>query len=330
MGFMNDKLSCVEILKNEVIVYLYPDSEFGGEPVKLDHTGKFDLRDYGIDDKVSSYTVTHDGKIPHYTITATAGEGGTVSGSGSYGKGEYVTLTAMLKVGYAFDGWYENDVKIQSAYTYTFMAETDRTLVARFVSNIIPPPDNPSYIIAVTASEGGTVTGNGSYAAGASVTLTATPNTGYSFGGWYENGAKIGSAGAVYTFTATSNRTLEARFVLNDPSVPRYAITATAGTGGTATGGGSYAEGASVTLKATPNSGYSFGGWYENGVKIESAGVQYTFTVASNRTLVAQFTYVGKPDESEGGGGGCQTGTLGWFALLTAAIAVMKGKRLKV
>jgi glycerophosphoryl diester phosphodiesterase len=46
------------------------------------------------------------------------------------------------------------------------------------------------------------------------LTLTATPNAGYRFDGWFENDVRIADAGAVYTFTATAeNRMLEARFI---------------------------------------------------------------------------------------------------------------------
>jgi pimeloyl-ACP methyl ester carboxylesterase len=69
-----------------------------------------------------------------------------------------------------------------------------------------------NFTIMAEAGNGGTVSGGGSYTTGATVTLTATPGTNYSFSGWYENGTKINGADATYTFTATANRTLEARF----------------------------------------------------------------------------------------------------------------------
>ena len=68
------------------------------------------------------------------------------------------------------------------------------------------------YTITTTAGAGGSVTGGGNYNAGDTVTLIATPNSGYTFDGWYESGVKIVDAGATYSFEATANRTLEARF----------------------------------------------------------------------------------------------------------------------
>lgn len=62
----------------------------------------------------------------------------------------------------------------------------------------------------VNPAAGGTVTGAGTVAAGASVTLACVLNEGYSFGGWY-NGDSLLSSNRSYTFTANSDMTLEAR-----------------------------------------------------------------------------------------------------------------------
>ena len=70
------------------------------------------------------------------------------------------------------------------------------------------------FVIDVTAGAGGTATGGGTYEANAPVTLTATPNAGYSFDGWYESNIKV-SGDLVYAFPATADRALQARFTNN-------------------------------------------------------------------------------------------------------------------
>ena len=72
------------------------------------------------------------------------------------------------------------------------------------------------YDIAATANptEGGTVSGGGSYVSGASCTLTATANEGYSFTNWTKDGEEV-STNAVYTFTVTENATYVANFMEN-------------------------------------------------------------------------------------------------------------------
>ncbi len=44
------------------------------------------------------------------------------------------------------------------------------------------------------------------------MTVTATPNAGYSFVNWTESGTQV-STNASYNFTASTNRTLVANFV---------------------------------------------------------------------------------------------------------------------
>lgn len=105
----------------------------------------------------------------------------------------------------------------------------------------------------------GSVSGGGSYTPGTSVTLTATPDSGYYFTGWY-NGTTLVSSNAVYTFTAAEDLTLTAQF---DPI--QYTITAESNNPayGSISGGGKFESGASVTLTATPKTGYYFTGWYD-------------------------------------------------------------------
>jgi hypothetical protein len=105
------------------------------------------------------------------------------------------------------------------------------------------------YIISATAGTGGSVSGGGTFTSGTSVSLVATPNSGYAFDGWYENSAKIENVGVTYTFTATSNRTLEARFVSNNNGDGNN------NNGGTNSGGDSGSGGGTNLGNDTPSSG---------------------------------------------------------------------------
>jgi hypothetical protein len=134
----------------------------------------------------------------------------------------------------------------------------------------------------------GTVIGSGLYNPGAVVHLTAIPDNGYVFSGWYENGVQI-SVEDELNFQATADRSLEARFMKNSGSTPPVYIVVTAGPGGTTTGDGIYSEGYLVELIATPDNGYTFDGWYEDNVKISGAGATYSFTAEEFRMLEARF-----------------------------------------
>jgi hypothetical protein len=57
---------------------------------------------------------------------------------------------------------------------------------------------------------------------------------------------------------------------------------------GTVSGAGTFANGTSVTLVATPNAGYDFVNWTENSAAV-SASASYTFAATADRVLVANF-----------------------------------------
>ena len=145
-----------------------------------------------------------------------------------------------------------------------------------------------TYTISVSAnpSNGGTVTGGGTYNQGQQCTVSAIANSGYSFTNWTENGNVV-STNRNYTFTVTSDRTLVANFTAQ-PQQYTINVSANPNNAGSVTGGGTYQQGQSCTVTATANTGYTFLRWTENGNQV-STNASYTFTVTGNRTLVAQF-----------------------------------------
>ena len=73
----------------------------------------------------------------YYTITAQAGDGGTVSGGGDVLVGGHTTLVAAANDGYAFDGWYDGDTKVCSTKRFTVENVTAaKTYTARFKEKI--------------------------------------------------------------------------------------------------------------------------------------------------------------------------------------------------
>ena len=97
--------------------------------------------------------------------------------------------------------------------TYTVTAEDGST--ASYIVSVVVG-DTQSYNIKVSAnpSNGGTVSGGGSYNSGQSCTVRATANSGYTFWKWTENGTQV-STDANYTFTVNGSRNLVAVFTSN-------------------------------------------------------------------------------------------------------------------
>ena len=246
-----------------------------------------------------SFTVTEDVALvanftnvsPTYAISVSANpiNGGTVSGGGTYYYGNTCTLTATPATGYTFINWTKDDVVVSSNISFTFTVTEDAAYVANFSIN--------SYEITATSNPigAGTITGVGTYTYGASATLTATPATGYIFTNWTKNGIQV-STEASYSFTVTENVTLVANFTAV-PSTCTISVSANPSNGGTVSGGGTYNYGSTCTLTATPAIDYAFTSWKVNGNVVSSNAV-YTFTVTSDRTLVANFYYVGGDDHT--------------------------------
>lgn len=73
--------------------------------------------------------------------------------------------------------------------------------------------------------------------------------------------------------------------------VERFSVNAIAGVGGSASVSSSFAEaGDELTFKATPECGYTFESWTNNGIVVVGAGATYTTTITENTTLQANFT----------------------------------------
>ena len=222
------------------------------------------------------------GGTQQYTVNVSANPtiGGSVTGGGTYNQGQSCTVTATPNAGYTFTNWTENGNVVSSQANYTFVVNNNRTLVANFQAQ----PQNYTITVSANPTNGGTVTGGGTYQQGQSCTVSATANTGYTFSNWTENGNVV-TTQASYTFTVNGNRTLVANF-----TAQQFTITATADpvNGGNVTGGGTYNYGNSCTLNATPAAGYAFVNWTKNGTQV-STNASYTFTVTESAAYVAHF-----------------------------------------
>ena len=225
-----------------------------------------------------------------FTITPTGA--GTVSGGGTYDYGSSVKSTATPATGYNFTKWVDETGGESTTNPYPGWEITkNRTIQAVFTIKSYSITLAAQFRIAETGdftggTTGGTVSGGGTVTHGTSVTAKATPATGYSFAGWYEGSNKV-SDDASYTFSATGNRSLTARFQRQ-----WFTVTFTAGTGGSVAPTSARVEyGGEASSTATAATGYTFSGW-SNGVKTAKLTVT---NVTANATYAASFginTYV--------------------------------------
>ena len=219
-----------------------------------------------------------------YTVAVSANptNGGNATGGGTYNQGQSCTVTATANSGFTFTNWTENGSVVSTQASYTFVVNSNRNLVANFQAQT----QNYNITVSANPTNGGTVTGGGSYQQGQSCTVHATANSGFTFTNWTENGSVV-STQANYTFTVSGNRTLVANFQAQ-PQNYTISVSANPTNAGTVSGGGTFQQGQTCTVHATPATNYTFVRWTENGNQV-STNANYTFTVNGNRNLVAQF-----------------------------------------
>ncbi len=133
----------------------------------------------------------------------------------------------------------------------------------------------------------GTSSGDGLYAEGSSVIVTAAANTNtlpYYFSSWTENGV-FQSASSTYVFPAQRNRQLVANFTL-----PAFTVIASNSppAAGTVSGAGTNFFASTNVLTAQAGYGYAFTNWTENGVVIGTNPTLST-VIYSNHFIVANY-----------------------------------------
>lgn len=240
-------------------------------------------------------------------------------------EGETVSLNATAKPGYKFMGWYKYiDCTIKAPVTdgkFKIGSDSKYTLYALFKKtytvNVIAVTDN------VQGGTGGTVKINSGtesdktiksdVTVGETVKLTATPNEGYDFVGWFDSatgGTQITGENPTNVEIDSVNptdRTFYARF-----EIKKYTVTASAVSeddddniqGNKITyGDESKAQvqvivnhGGSVTFKAVPadGSGYVFDGWYSDKAcssanKLSSEESYTVSSVKADQNIYAKF-----------------------------------------
>lgn len=99
------------------------------------------------------------------------------------------------------------------------------------VSISIIEPEKYNVTLSVNPNNAGTVTGAGSYYNGTTVTIAATPNIGYVFQKWTENGTLV-STDASYTFNISEHRDLVANFIIEELTLTVTDITEPSCNGG--------------------------------------------------------------------------------------------------
>jgi len=218
--------------------------------------------------------------IPEITLSATPAEGGTVTGAGLFNEGSTVTVVATPNEGYVFNNWTIDGTIVSTSASYEFEMNGNKDIVGNFAVS--------TYTLDITA-QNGTVSKNAdaaNYEHGTEVVLTATPAAGYQFSGW--SGDASGSVNPL-TVTMNSDKNVTANFTLIPIVTYTLNVTAVNGTVAKNPNPATYNTGSTVTLTATPATGYRFTGWSGNA---SGSTNPLTVTMNANKNITANFALI--------------------------------------
>ncbi|MCE1202947.1 MAG: hypothetical protein LWX09_12720, partial [Bacteroidia bacterium] len=233
-----------------------------------------------------------------FTITATAGAGGSISPSGAVvvPQGGSQTFSIIPNAGYFIADVLVNGQSVGALSSYTFTnVQSNQSIHATFTQI--------TYTISASAGAGGGISPSGAVVVpqGGSQTFTITPNAGYLIADVLVNGQSVGAVSS-YTFTnVQGNQSIHAEF-----SEITYTISASAGAGGSISPSGAVVvpQGGNQTFTITPNTGYLISNVLVNGLSVGAVS-SYTFTnVQSNQSIHATFTQITYTITATAGAGG--------------------------
>lgn len=234
--------------------------------------------------KVSSTTLNSSGtvitNIGECSIGSTSSAG--VS-TGTYYRDTSQTITAKAApTGYNFIGWYEGSNLISSSLQVSVTMSANRTLVAKYqIKSYVVNAVSDDTTKGIVSPAGQTVEH------GKNATVTANRKTGYKFDGWYNGTTKVTSA-SPYTFVATANITLTAKWSVYNITIPVNVSPTGAGTTSPSPFTGQ--EGSIVKITATPATGYEFAYWTDNVDDTHYTNNPQPVTMRSVKILTAYFT----------------------------------------
>jgi hypothetical protein len=274
-----------------------PNAGYVISDVLVDGASVGAVSSYTFEDVTSDHTIQAAFSVIQYTITASAGVGGSISPVGAVGvsHGQSQSFDITPNTGYVISGVVVDGASVGAVSNYTFEDVTsDHTIQAAF--SMI------QYTITASAGGGGSISPVGAVGVshGQSQSFDITPNTGYAISGVLVDVAPVGAVSS-YTFTnVTGDHWIHAAF-----NMIQYTITASAGVGGSISPVGAVVvnHGQSQSFNITPNTGYAIGDVVVDGILVGTSS--YTFAnVTDDHTIYADFNVIQYTITASAGVGG--------------------------
>ena len=233
--------------------------------------------------------------------------------------GTTISVEALADKGYHFKRW--KDSGAPSTASRDIVMDNNKSIEAEFE---LDAPNQFQVTYEAIPNGSATMEGAGTYDDGDTCMIKVNVSPGYTLNKVLVDGVKITlNSNNQYSFVVEKNIkvTIECDLI---PEPTHYTLTVKTEDEGVAQGGvginkesnlgvetAEFEDGTVATIHATAAEGYSFGGWWKDGVKV-SDDVTLSVTVDANKTYIAKFTQdpyleLDKTSLTFGAAGGTQT-----------------------
>lgn len=211
--------------------------------------------------------------------------------------GTTISVEALADKGYHFKRW--KDSGAPSTASRDIVMDNNKSIEAEFE---LDAPNQFQVTYEAIPNGSATMEGAGTYNDGDTCTIKVNVSPGYTLNKVLVDGVKITlNSNNQYSFVVEKNIkvTIECDLI---PEPTQYTLTVKTEDEGVAQGGvginkesnlgvetAEFEDGTVATIHATAAEGYSFGGWWKDGVKV-SDDVTLSVTVDANKTYIAKFT----------------------------------------
>ena len=260
-----------------------PASGYTITDVKVDGTSVGAVASYSFTAVTANHTIAASFAVITYSLTATAGTGGSISPSGiaTVNSGSNQSYAISPASGYSIADVKVDGVSIGAVASYTFFTVTaSHTIAASFA--VI------TYSVTASTGTGGSISPSGTSTvnSGSSRSYSITPATGYFIADVKVDGVSVGAVVSYSFASVTANHTITASF-----SIITYLVTATASTGGSITPSGiaTVKSGLSQSYTIAPASGYTIADVKVDGVSVGAVSTYVFSSIIGNHIIKASF-----------------------------------------
>lgn len=211
--------------------------------------------------------------------------------------GTTISVEALADKGYHFKRW--KDSGAPSTASRDIVMDNNKSIEAEFE---LDAPNQFQVTYEAIPNGSATMEGAGTYDDGDTCMIKVNVSPGYTLNKVLVDGVKITlNSNNQYSFVVEKNIkvTIECDFI---PEPTHYTLTVKTEDEGVAQGGvginkesnlgvetAEFEDGTVATIHATAAEGYSFGGWWKDGVKV-SDDITFSVTVDADKTYIAKFT----------------------------------------